>query len=108
MAHETMIDIAQDFSSTPAGRFYDDGPYSGQLFRERYLKPRLQESFVTVVLDGAFGLPVSFLEEAFGGLVREGFSASELRKKLRFIANTDRMRRYPPPRSYLVLYFGCR
>jgi len=41
---------------------------------------------VRIVLDGASGYPPSFLEEAFGGLIREGFSAEEVRKSLHIAA----------------------
>lgn len=81
----TTVNIARDFSKNPAGRFRTDGPYSGQEFRERFLLPALKsDSEVEVELDGVLGLGSSFLEEAFGGLVREcGIAASELKKKLR-------------------------
>ena len=68
------IIIADDFSKYPAGRFAEDGPYSGADFRDNILAPALQdEGFdkVVVVFDGVAGVGSSFLEEAFGGLVRE-------------------------------------
>ncbi|RJS13438.1 DUF4325 domain-containing protein [Corallococcus sp. H22C18031201] len=79
-----VISIARDFSRFPAGRFADDGPYSGQRFRDDILAPALKEANkVTVELDGTLGYGSSFLEEAFGGLVRLcGFAANDLRKRL--------------------------
>jgi hypothetical protein len=80
----TTIEIAKDFSRTPGGRYFSDGPFSGQMFRDRYLVPALQAAKrdgdrVVVVLDGTRGYLSSFLEEAFGGLVREcGFTRNEL------------------------------
>lgn len=66
-----MISVAKDFSRFPAGRFRDDGPYSGQAFRDLHLVPALQAGQAIVVdLDGTEGFGSSFLEEAFGGLVR--------------------------------------
>ncbi len=66
------INIAKDFSRYPAGRFFEDGPYSGQKFREEILKPALEANKdITLELDGTRGYGSSFLEEAFGGLVRE-------------------------------------
>src|ERR1700691_5841505 len=82
------IDVARDFSRTPGGRHISDGPFSGQLFRDRILAPALQEARrnndrVVVILDGTRGYLSSFLEEAFGGLVREcGFTHRELDRLL--------------------------
>ncbi len=80
-----VLNIAKQFSRSPAGRYLSDGPFSGQAFRENFLLPALRQSeSVEVQLDGALGFGSSFLEEAFGGLVREcGFQAEALHKKLR-------------------------
>jgi hypothetical protein len=68
---EVMISIANDFSRFPAGRFYTDGPNSGQRFLEELLYPALSSnSKVVIDLDGASGYGSSFLDEAFGGLIR--------------------------------------
>jgi hypothetical protein len=74
----TTIHVGRDFSRTPGGRRYTDGPDSGELFRERLLLPALKQAVssggkVSVVLDGPRGYLSSFLEEAFGGLVRKGY-----------------------------------
>lgn len=85
MPLSNMISIARDFSPSPAGRYRSDGPYPGQAFRDDMLIPALREfSVVTVDLDGTSGFGSSFLEEAFGGLVRNGFTEVELKKKLKF------------------------
>lgn len=77
------VRIASDFSRHPAGRFVSDGPYSGEAFRRKFLEPHLaNDEEISVELDGARGYGSSFLEEAFGGLVRKGFSKELLRKKL--------------------------
>ncbi len=77
------IDIGKDFSRYPYGRYRDDGPYSGQNFREKLLAPALQKhAKVIVILDTASGMGSSFLEEAFGGLVREGFDKNDLTTRL--------------------------
>lgn len=75
-----MINIATDFSPFAAGRFISDGPWSGEKFRTEVLKPALMSGKkICVNLDGTLGLGSSFLEEAFGGLVRkEGFDISRL------------------------------
>jgi hypothetical protein len=64
------ISIAQDFSVYPAGRFRTDGDFSAQAFREDWLVPHFGEEPLEVDLDGTRGFDSSFLEEAFGGLVR--------------------------------------
>ena len=66
-----MIKIAEDFSSTPAGRYREDGPFPGEVFRDEILVPALAAyDEVCVDLSGVEGFGSSFLEEAFGGLVR--------------------------------------
>lgn len=67
-----IIAIANDFSRFPAGRFREDGKASGEAFREDLLAPALRDvQRVAVVFDGVAGFGSSFLEEAFGGLVRK-------------------------------------
>jgi hypothetical protein len=86
--HGGVINVARDFSKSPGGRFAKYGPGSGEEFRRSILVPALRSArssgaAVIVDFDGALTYPVSFLEEAFGGLVRlEGFTASELAKLL--------------------------
>lgn len=91
-----VVDVARDFSRVPGGRFARMGPYSGEDFRRHILLPALNRARaeggqVVVRLDGAMGYPVSFLEEAFGGLVRsDGFELEELRKILVIDARAPR------------------
>lgn len=82
------IDIAKDFSDVPAGRFVSDGPYSGEAFRERHLRQALTTGQkVIVTMDGSEGYGSSFLEEAFGGLVRNGhFSPQELHDRMEIVS----------------------
>lgn len=79
------IDVVRDFGHAPAGRHRADGPRTGEHFREELLLPRLRakdDDRLIVILDGAAGYPGSFLEEAFGGLVRAGFTPSKLRERM--------------------------
>lgn len=70
-ASTAVISIAKDFSRVPAGRYLEDGDFSGTKFRQDLLAPALRNhEHVKVVFDGVAGLGSSFLEEAFGGLVR--------------------------------------
>lgn len=83
----STLSVATDFSPFPAGRFEADGPFSGETFR-KVLAARLRGGPLTVVLDGTLGYGSSFLEEAFGGLVRLGlFTAKDLRSKLKLVSS---------------------
>ncbi len=65
------VDVGKDFTRFPAGRTMTDGPYCGEAFREKCLRPWLDKGQTVIVkLDSALGYGSSFLEEAFGGLVR--------------------------------------
>lgn len=74
------ISVAKDFSKFPAGRYLSDGPASGQAFRDNLLAPALLTGEpVEVDFEGIVGYGSSFLEEAFGGLVREhGFTTDQI------------------------------
>lgn len=87
---KTRIVIAEDFSPYPAGRYPEDGEFNGTTFRQDYLAPALRDSdIVEVVFDGVAGFGSSFLEEAFGGLVREpGFNKEFLDNHL-FLSTTE-------------------
>jgi len=69
------LSIAGDFSWTPGPRYIEEGDYSGQEFREKILLGLVKEAIknnyrLVVNLDGTAGYGTSFLEEAFGGLIR--------------------------------------
>lgn len=82
------ISIAADFSRYPAGRKVDDGPYSGELFRQNFLEPAMaNESPLVIKFDGARGYGSSFLEEAFGGLVRAGYAPNVIKSLISFEAS---------------------
>ena len=88
--HNHMISVLRNFSENPAGRYVTDGPNSGERFRDELLLPALRENTrVTVDLDGALGFGSSFLEEAFGGLVRAGFRAKDLHEKLEILTKVS-------------------
>lgn len=84
-----VINVARDFSRYPAGRFRDDGPFSGAVFREQFLEPAIATNRrVIVELDGVRGYGSSFLEEAFGGLIRSGVSVDTV-KSLLLLRSSD-------------------
>ena len=70
------INLVRDFTESPGPRFRKEGEFSGQQFREEILDPKFREARAEharlfVDLDGGYGYAPSFLEEAFGGLVRD-------------------------------------
>ena len=70
------IKIARDFIPTPSPRYIREGDFSGELFRQKILFPEFNKAFaqgkkIIVDLDGTAGYGTSFLEESFGGLIRE-------------------------------------
>nr|WP_319537242.1 STAS-like domain-containing protein [uncultured Vibrio sp.] len=92
-----IINVAVDFSRTPFGRYPSDGDYSAQKFREEILRPEITKaarSGEKIEIDFskvALGVGSSFLEEAFGGLVRSGVDKSLL---LNTVTIKDRMSMY--------------
>ena len=66
------VNVAKQFSRLPGARYIRLGPNSGELFRKQFLLEPLREGKTVIVeLDGVRGYGSSFLEEAFGGAVRE-------------------------------------
>lgn len=77
------IVISSDFSPYPMGRYRKLSKTSGEAFREDHLIPALRRGgSVHVEFAGAYGYPASFVEEAFGGLVRSGFKLTDLQQRL--------------------------
>lgn len=87
----TEIRVARDFSETPGPRYIKQGPFSGESFRRSKLLPALREyRKIVVVFDGTVGFGSSFIDEAFGGLVRsEGFDPKEVEKRFEFVSRED-------------------
>ena len=83
-----VINVARDYSPTPLGRYNTHGKFSGQRFRDEYLIPALKRNtYLVIDFDGVAGLPSSFLEEAFGGLIRKGvISAKEFQSRVKIQA----------------------
>lgn len=72
----STLHVADDFSRYLGGRYEDDGEFSGEEFRRKVLVPAVDRALASreklvILFDGVAGIPTSFLEEAFGGLVRE-------------------------------------
>ena len=87
------LDIGLQFSRYPAGRYASEGRHSGEEFREKFLRPALaQGQQLRIFLDNTRGYGSSFLEEAFGGLVRLGYSPSEVIKSIHFDTYDDSLK----------------
>lgn len=64
-----------DFTEFPGPRHEKIGKFSGERFRDEVLLENIKKysiSEISIDLDGTAGYGSSFLEEAFGGLVRTG------------------------------------
>lgn len=78
-----VINLTHDFHPRPFGRYRKDGERSAEVFREEFLAPAIRaHDRVTVDLSGTNYYGSSFLEETFGGLVRDGFKKEDLEAKL--------------------------
>ena len=84
------ISVARDFSKFPQGCTAADGDYNATKFREEILVPALKENDIVYVnLNGTLGFASSWLQEAFGGLINEGFTLQELVDKLKIDTNSS-------------------
>ena len=94
------INIAKDFSPVPIGRYREDGDKSGETFRDDILYPKIRaaldkQDILEVDFTDMSGLSSSFLEEAFGGLVRKHhLNPDEVLKTIKFL----------PEKSHFDLY----
>jgi len=96
------INIADDFTPYPGGRYPEDGKGNGTDFRQRFLVPVLQKKdHAIIILDGALGYPSSFLEEAFGGLVRLGFNSDVIEASFTIEVDQPGLKRY---KSMIIEY----
>lgn len=96
---ENMLDLASEYTPYPAGRFRADGPYSGEAFRDDVLLKRVRDAVharqvLTVRIDGVRAFGSSFLEEAFGGLVRKGVSREQLLRHVAVVSSKPSHQRY--------------
>jgi hypothetical protein len=82
------INVAKDFGRFPAGRYLTDGKFSGEAFRQM-IEERLHNADQVIIdLSGTEGYGSSFLEEAFGGLVRNRkFSTDDIRNRLKIFSS---------------------
>lgn len=97
MAPVTHIHVGRDFNNAPGGRYLTDGEGNATDFRTRFLVPVIERrEHAVVLLDGVAGFPSSFLEEAFGGLVRLGYSPEVIRQTFEFRTSEPGFDRFIP------------
>ena len=83
--------ISEEFTDAPGGRYKKLGKYSGEEFRDDILINILNNlkngEKLILDLDGVYGYPPSFLEEVFGGLVRNyNYNLKKVKEKIDFIS----------------------
>ncbi len=85
--------IAKEYSREPGPRYTWQGTFSGEHFRETVLLTLFDgivdnDALLTIDLDRTAGFGPSFLEEAFGGLVRlRGYD--KVRRHLGFVSREE-------------------
>ena len=88
MGDPVKIMIAEEFSQYPVGRDSGDSTVNGEKSRTELLFPRYSEAKerdvpLEVSLAGVMSFGSSFLEEAFGGLIRKcGVDRRDLKRRL--------------------------
>ncbi len=89
-ANDIKLVISTEFSPTPGPRKKVEGDFSGESLRKGILVEKLQQAIdedvmLIIDLDGTAGYGTSFLEEAFGGLIREdGYSYETILNHITF------------------------
>ncbi|EKO3688326.1 STAS-like domain-containing protein [Vibrio metschnikovii] len=79
------INVISDFHSKPYGRYKEDGKGAGVFFRPILAKALREHDKVKVILTGYNRYGRSFIDEVFGGLIREeNFTKAELDRKLSY------------------------
>ncbi|MDZ7281037.1 STAS-like domain-containing protein [Sphingomonas sanguinis] len=94
MSKPTVVDVGNAFGRFPAGRSRSDSLFSGEAFREDVAEPALADGGEVVFdFSGVVGFPSSFLEEAFGVLIRmairRGDDPDALITRIKVISPTD-------------------
>lgn len=86
-----VLDVIKE-CSVPYGRYNIDGPCSGECFRETKLIPYLDkyENIIIDISGTQLGYPSSWLEECFGGLIRNKYmNKAEFIRRVSFIGNNS-------------------
>lgn len=87
--NKLTINLAKEFTDIPGARYYEDGDFPGQEFREKFLENNFEKyDKIIINLDGTEGIATSFSEEAFGGLARI-YLEKDVLNKLEFISDEE-------------------
>ncbi|HEX8268873.1 MAG TPA: STAS-like domain-containing protein [Flavobacterium sp.] len=90
-----IINIAHEYTRTPGPRYEKEGKFSGEVFRKNYFVPKIkkaieEDKMIEVNLDGTSGYGTSFIEEIFGGLIREDkINYTELKRRLHIVSKEE-------------------
>lgn len=93
---DNIFRIAEDFSNLVGPRYSANGPFSGEALREILAKCLKEDNRdLIIIFDGVNGYGSSFLEEGFGGLVRNwSGDIRELETRLKLVSETALYRTY--------------
>lgn len=88
------LNIVKEYTDLPGGRYIRQGSHSGEDFRETILKKKYDyclanDEKLIINFDDSYGYASTFLEEAFGGMVRQGYNGREMIKKIVFITEDE-------------------
>lgn len=88
------LKIAVEFSETPGVREEIEGDFPGEEFLKKHLLPKFEQALrenkkLVVDMDDTAGYPTSFLEAAFGGLVRHYHDKRLILRNIEFISKDD-------------------
>lgn len=98
--------FSKEFTEFPGPRYERLGPYSGESFRKKVLIPIIESGEKVVIdLDGVIGFGSSFLEEAFGGMVREGFERTDVMRVVDNIVCKDDPSLIQEIKNYVVIAY---
>lgn len=85
-----VVSVARDYTIHPGPRYVRQGPWSGEKFRKLLVERLKRHGNIIVNLDGTRGYGSSFLDEAFGGLVREGvLTRDEFDHRIEIVSDED-------------------
>jgi hypothetical protein len=87
------LNIAKEFSLNPGPRYIHEGLFSAEklqkdIFNDRFEKAIASDGKLIVNLDGVGGYGTSFLEELFGGAVRN-YNMKDVQERIEIISEQE-------------------